>query len=93
MASGPLAGVTTLGYYQQTVTEAGSQAATAKTAASDAQAGQSQLSQQRTSVTGVSTDQEMINMLQYQRAYQASARVVQTMDSMLNTLITGLFSN
>ena len=93
VAGGPLAGVTTLGYYQQTVTEAGSQAATAKTAASDVQASQSQLSQQRTSVTGVSTDQEMIHMLQYQRAYQASARVVQTMDSMLNTLITGLFSN
>ncbi len=86
-----LSGTTTLGYYQNLVTTAGSQAATTKTALTSAQAGQTQSTQQRDSVTGVSTDQEMINMLQYQRAYQASARVVQTMDSMLNTLITGLF--
>ena len=92
LTGGALSGVTALGYYQQTVTGAGSQAATAITAASDAQASQTQLSTQRASVVGVSTDQEMANMLQYQRAYQASARVVQTMDSMLNTLITGLFA-
>jgi flagellar hook-associated protein 1 FlgK len=80
-----------LGYYQTVVTTTGSKAATTQTALTSAQASQTQATQQLDSVTGVSTDQEMINLLQYQSAYQASAKVVQTMDSMLNTLITGLF--
>ncbi len=37
--------------------------------------------------SGVSLDEEMSNMLLYQRAYQASARVISTVDSMLDTLI------
>jgi flagellar hook-associated protein 1 len=41
---------------------------------------------------GVNLDEEMTNMLLYQRAYQASARVITTMDEMLDTLVnrTGL---
>jgi flagellar hook-associated protein 1 FlgK len=43
-------------------------------------------------VSGVSIDEEATNMIQYQHAYQAAARVITTMDEMLNTLIndTGL---
>jgi len=40
-----------------------------------------------TADSGVNLDEEMTNMLQYQRAYQASARVITTVDSMLDTLI------
>lgn len=36
---------------------------------------------------GVNLDEEMTNMLLYQRAYQASARVITTMDEMLDTLV------
>jgi flagellar hook-associated protein 1 FlgK len=42
---------------------------------------------QRTSVSGVNYDEEVSNMLTYQRAYQASSRVLTTLDSMLDTLI------
>lgn len=83
---------TLLGFYQQTVADAGGRAASAKSAAASAGATVTQLSQQRSSVTGVSTDSEMVNMMKYQRAYQASARVVQTMDDMVGTLINNLFS-
>jgi len=88
----PLLNKTILGYYQQTVSDAGGKAASAKTASDSAGASLTQLTKQRDSVTGVVTDTEMVNMMKYQRAYQASARVVQTMDDMIGTLITGLFS-
>ncbi len=81
------------GFYQQTVSDAGGRAASATSASASAGATLTQLTQQRESVTGVSTDSEMVNMLKYQRAYQASARVVQTMDDMVGTLINNLFSS
>ena len=39
------------------------------------------------SSSGVSYDDEVTNLLTYQRAYQASSRVLTTMDDLLNTLI------
>jgi flagellar hook-associated protein 1 FlgK len=39
------------------------------------------------SVSGVSLDQEMTNLLAFQQGYQASAKVMTAMQSMLNTLI------
>jgi flagellar hook-associated protein 1 FlgK len=39
------------------------------------------------SSAGVNLDEEMTNMLLFQRAYQASARVITTVDEMLDTLI------
>jgi len=39
---------------------------------------------------GVSLDEEMTNMIQYERAYQAAARVISTVDTMLDTLINGM---
>jgi flagellar hook-associated protein 1 FlgK len=38
-------------------------------------------------VSGVSTDEELTDMLQYQRAYEASARVITVLDEMLDRLI------
>jgi flagellar hook-associated protein 1 FlgK len=45
-----------------------------------------------TSDSGVNLDEEMTNMMLYQRSYQASARAITTVDDMLDTLInrTGL---
>ena len=85
-------GTTLQGYYQATVSDAGGRAASALSATTTASATLTQLTQQRASVTGVSTDAEMVNMMKYQRAYQASAKVVQTMDDMIGTLINNLFS-
>jgi flagellar hook-associated protein 1 FlgK len=41
----------------------------------------------RDSVAGVNLDEEMANMLAYQRAYEGAARVMSAIDSMLDTLI------
>ncbi|KLU65885.1 flagellar hook-associated protein 1 [Desulfosporosinus acididurans] len=48
------------------------------------------LTNQRDSVSGVSLDEEMTNMIQFQKSYTAAARVVTTLDDMLNTIVTGL---
>jgi flagellar hook-associated protein 1 FlgK len=45
------------------------------------------ISSQRESVSGVSLDEEMTNLISFQRGYQASARTLTAMDSMLETLI------
>jgi flagellar hook-associated protein 1 FlgK len=45
------------------------------------------LTARRQSVAGVSMDEEMANMIRFQRGYQAAARALTTMDEMLNTLI------
>lgn len=37
--------------------------------------------------TGINIDEEMTNMLQFERAYQASARIMTTIDSMFQTLL------
>ncbi|MEA2177215.1 MAG: flagellar hook-associated protein 1 [Solirubrobacteraceae bacterium] len=47
----------------------------------------STLSERRQSVSGVSLDEEMTNMIRFQRGYQASSRAMSTMDEMLDTLI------
>jgi flagellar hook-associated protein 1 FlgK len=43
---------------------------------------------QRQSVSGVSLDEEMTNLITYQQAYQASARMMTAIDDTLQTLIT-----
>jgi flagellar hook-associated protein 1 len=45
------------------------------------------ISNERQSVSGVSLDQEMTNLITYQQGYQASARVMNTMQSVIQTLI------
>lgn len=42
----------------------------------------------RQSISGVSVDEELVQMIQFQSAYQAAARVVTTVDEMLQTLLT-----
>lgn len=93
VGTGPLATQTLQGFYQARISNLGGQGAATKTALDSATANVHQLTQQRDSVIGVSTDNEMVNMMKYQRAYEASAKVVQTMDGMLGTLINNLFSN
>lgn len=45
------------------------------------------MDEQRLSVSGVSLDEEPINLLRYQQSYQAAAKLVTVLDEMLSTLI------
>jgi len=44
----------------------------------------------RESVSGVSLDEEMINLIQYQRAYESAAKLISVVDEMLGTLLDSL---
>jgi flagellar hook-associated protein 1 FlgK len=44
----------------------------------------------RAQVSGVSLDEEMANLVQFQRTFQASSRVFNVMSEMLETVVTGL---
>ena len=43
----------------------------------------------RKSTSGVNWDEELTNMLTFQKGYSASSRVLTTMDEMLDKLING----
>jgi flagellar hook-associated protein 1 FlgK len=45
---------------------------------------------QRDSVSGVSMDEEMADLMKYQRAFQASSRVVQVIDELLDQIVNRL---
>jgi flagellar hook-associated protein 1 FlgK len=46
-----------------------------------------QLKTQRESASGVSLDEEMVNMVKFQQAYSAAARIVAVANDMLDTII------
>ena len=47
----------------------------------------SQIETKRASVSGVNLDEELSDLIKYQRAYEASARVFSTVDSILKTIL------
>jgi flagellar hook-associated protein 1 len=73
--------------YSQLVTRMGNEVAQASRSKATAQVLTDNLSDRRESVSGVSLDEEMTNIIRFQRAYQASARAMSTTDEMLDTLI------
>jgi flagellar hook-associated protein 1 len=73
--------------YNAFVTQIGSDVQAANSAQQTSQSLLSAISNQRQSISGVSLDEEMTNLIQYQQAYQASARVMNAIDETLSTLI------
>jgi flagellar hook-associated protein 1 FlgK len=66
----------------------GSDTQQANTNASFNQSLQTELQQQQQSVSGVSIDEELVNVIQYQQIYEAAAKVVETTASMMDTVIS-----
>jgi flagellar hook-associated protein 1 len=86
--SNPALGNQTFGdAYGQVVSNFGHALQNVNVQLSDHDAVNTMLLQQRDSVSGVSIDEEMTNLMTYQKAYQASAKLVQTVDDMLDTII------
>lgn len=78
------------GAFNRIVSGLGASLAGVNTHLADQQSVQQLVTQQRDSVSGVSMDEEMADLMKYQRAYEASARVVRTIDDLLDTIVHGL---
>ena len=48
------------------------------------------ISLRRENVSGISLDEELTNMIKYQHAYSAAAKVISTMDEMMGIVINGM---
>jgi flagellar hook-associated protein 1 FlgK len=84
----PLLGSATLNQAARAlIGQVGTAMQNAKTNADASNALTKQLLTQEKSASGVSLDEELTNMLLYQRSYDASAKVMQTADEMLKTLL------
>jgi flagellar hook-associated protein 1 FlgK len=73
--------------YQNMITGVATQVNTASSNATAAQAVQSTLQAQRDSLSGVSLDEEAINLMKQQEAYQGAARLINVVNQLMQTII------
>lgn len=74
--------------YQSAVNQVASATSTATNEASAAQAVQNTLTNQQQAISGVSLDEETVNLIAQQRAFQGAAKVISEVDTMLDELMS-----
>jgi flagellar hook-associated protein 1 FlgK len=82
-----LNGVSLKDSYQAMVNGVGVAAASAKTSAEATKVVQDTLAAQREGLSGVSLDEEAVNLMRQQRAFQAASRVISAVDEMMKTIL------
>lgn len=87
VAIGGLRGGTADQAYASFVSRVGTEMASARRSEENASAVMTAITERRESVAGVSLDEEMTNLVRFQRAYQASARAMSSFDEALDVLI------
>lgn len=83
-----ISGTTLSDYYSKFLVETGNDSTTNLQKVDSNRAILEQLQLQKDSYAGVSIDEEMTNMITYQRSYQASARVIRAADELLQSLLS-----
>lgn len=86
-AQAGLGGNTLAGAYGAAVAGLGEGLSTANDQLAQHEAVAAMLQRQRDSVSGVSVDEEMADLVRFQRAYEASARIISTVDEMIQTVL------
>ncbi|RST77478.1 flagellar hook-associated protein FlgK [Siminovitchia acidinfaciens] len=76
--------------YQKVIGKLGVEAQYANRQKANAATLQSSVDERRLSVTTVSLDEEMMNMIKFQHAYNAAARNITVVDEMLDKIINGM---
>jgi flagellar hook-associated protein 1 len=84
---GSLSGASLKETYQAMVNGVAVKAATANNNAQAAATVEETLTAQRESLSGVSLDEEAINLIRQQRAFQAASRIIAAVDEMFQTLL------
>ena len=74
-------------YYNSVVSDVGNDVQTASTNFDHQTSMVNHLNNYRESISGVSLDEEMINLIKFQHAYDAAAKLITTVDELLNTVI------
>jgi flagellar hook-associated protein 1 FlgK len=82
-----LGNLTFSGKQAQTVAAFGQEVAIAKSDLADQKTISQFVRNQRDSISGVSIDEEMTNLIMFQKAFQASAKIISTADEMLATIL------
>ncbi|MFT3783254.1 MAG: flagellar hook-associated protein FlgK [Nibricoccus sp.] len=77
-------------FYSDTVSDLGQALTTANTHVSSQTSISTLVTSQRDAISGVSLDEEMADLIKYQRAFQASSRVIQVIDDLLEAVVTQL---
>ena len=77
-------------YYASTISELGTEKQSISRLTTNQEILLTQLSVQRESVRGVNLDEEAAAMITYQRIYEGAARVIQVVDTLLDTVINRL---
>jgi len=85
-----LGNLTFTGYYADAASNVGLQSQNASDDAATQQTLLDQADTRRTSVTGVSVDEEMVNLIQQQQAYGAAAKLVTVADQMVQQVLAML---
>lgn len=78
-------------FYNAVISKLGIESRTAQDQVENQNLVMTNLENLRQSVMGVNLDEEMANMVQFQHGYNAAARVIQTMNEMLDQIINRLF--
>lgn len=76
------------GYYSAFMAKVGQDVASSATILEREEAIAAQKNTQRETLSGVSLDEEMLNLIKYQMAYNAASRVTSIVSEMMDTLIT-----
>jgi len=77
-------------YYKDQINKLGIQAQEATRIVVNQESLIGQLENNREAVSGVSLDEEMANLIQFQHAYTANAKIISTIDELLDVVINGL---
>ncbi|ETJ19565.1 Flagellar hook-associated protein FlgK [human gut metagenome] len=84
-------GKTVHNYYKDMISQLGTKAQEAnRKVANQSEVILKNLELQRISVSGVSIDEEMTNLIQFQHSYSANAKMISTIDELLDVVINGL---
>jgi flagellar hook-associated protein 1 FlgK len=79
--------VTVAQHYNEAVASYGQELANINNRLADQEVISHTLTQMRAGVSGVSLDEEMSSLIQYQRAYQASAKLISTVNDLFQTIL------